>query len=185
MKSKLITFDGHDGVGKSTLIKEVCKRLYEQNFSYKSIESINKRIALFREQAEQNAPNVWYYFFAWLDLEKRLISLFRIYDIILVDRSFFSTIVSFKARGLNFPDEILNSFINPSLSLWIRVNEDERRKRLMSKKMLPHDYNTLNYNLITRADEIYASLGLTEIINEGNIQEIASYIVSLIIKLDQ
>lgn len=100
-----VTFDGHLGCGKSTVMKEVEKQLAEQHFKVKSID----------EHCMLNHSIIRHNFYPEMLYEKRVSKyneLMGLYDICLVENSFISNIVYQLGTA---SQELVDQYINMEL----------------------------------------------------------------------
>lgn len=162
--AKVITFDGHDGVGKSTIVQAICTELNNRNIKTIVLPSLKGYLNDFRSQNPSIGVNIWFYFSAWLLLEKQILSLENSYDYILVDRSYFSTVVLARVKKVSFPQELIKSFMKPDRAIWVHLDEITRIERLKKRGLGELDLQTIDENLIRSATEEYEKLGLLKVL---------------------
>lgn len=181
----IIVFEGHDGVGKTSVINSV-KRLLQLNGKNVTIVKNPSKIYKNVRDGIKNNLSASFYFsysasmFALYEAEymKRLG-----YNIILMDRYYYSTLVSHMSRGFHVDMNYFDVFLKPDLVFWLKVSEETRCERLFGRKEnLEHDMLTLNKDLIKKADEFYSSFGLIEIDNERELDIVAKDVYSIITK---
>ena len=91
---------------------------------------------------------------------------------LLLDRYYFSTIVSHEARGLNVDRTLFESLEKVDLKLQIKTSENKRKERILQRNIQTHhDMNTFDNDLIRRADELFLTLGFIIIDNNHNIKQ--------------
>lgn len=171
-KTKIVTFDGHDCVGKTSLISSLVHQLSESGRSVAVLRTMTRDLDAERKRDSSLSTNVWFYLSAWLNTEKEILSMRESAEFILIDRSYYSTLVLARVLGLRFPDFLLGTLLRPDFAIWVRVAEEERRRRVR-EKALEADRVTIDDDLIRRADLEYSSLGLISIQNDGPLPEIA------------
>ncbi len=171
----VIVFEGHDGSGKSTLIKHL----------QKDLELLNKSVIIIKCPSDEKKGNrqliddsnslqnsFEFYLECCIDTSLRIAEYRDIVDYILLDRYYFSTIVSHEARGLSVDRNLFNSLEKVDLKLEIKTNENIRRERVLLKNdMQSHDIKTFNDDLIQKADELYSMLGFIIIKNDHNFEK--------------
>jgi thymidylate kinase len=178
--TKTVVFEGHDGVGKSSLITQTYQLLQEKGFEVICLRTPIPEVEVYRKDAEKLGANPWYYLFSWMISEKLCQEKHRDKDYILIDRSYFSTWVSFTARNLEFPNQLLQFFTHPDYKIWVRVKEKTRIERMERRGILNHDLVTMNHSLMSSADGLYAQMGFIEIWNDKDIKEVAHDVLNKI-----
>jgi thymidylate kinase len=170
--AKIITLDGHDYTGKSSLI-ELCKeKLIENGNTAISLRSMTEQLDNYRRANRHVQHNPWFYLSAWIQTESKIRESSAEY--ILVDRSYYSTYVLCKTLGIKFPDFLLKTLIKPDLAVQVKVDEKIRLERMRKNRDLNEiDKRTKDGELIRRADAVYESLGLCPIFNNGQIENTA------------
>jgi thymidylate kinase len=169
----VIVFEGHDGSGKTTLIEQLKKDLISCNRSVITIKCPPEdRKDLFIIDANDLQKSFDFYLECCIHTSVKIAEYRSIVDYILLDRYYFSTIISHEARGFSVDRTLFESLEKVDLKIQIKTNENIRKKRLFQKKDIQaHDVKTLNSDLIRRADELYSTLGFTIIENNRNIKQ--------------
>ncbi|HET8574931.1 MAG TPA: hypothetical protein VFM02_02030 [Candidatus Paceibacterota bacterium] len=180
-KTITVTFDGHDCVGKTSLISALVHRLTKDGYTVTTLRSMTRGFNAERLNHSKVSKNVWFYISAWLITEKEISQVLGHVDFVLVDRSYYSTLVLARVFELQFPEFILPLFLRPDFSIMVYVKEEERLRRIQKKKEASAlDYVTSNEDLIRKADEVYSSLGLIPIDNEGDLLKVAAKVQAII-----
>lgn len=160
--TEVVTFDGHDSVGKTTLIAALTHILVANGQRTLVLRSVSKDFENLRAKHKDLRSSVWFHLTAWLEVEKEIARVEGGLDFILVDRSYFSTLVMARALNKLFPDFLLKRFRVSDFSIWVRLDEETRRKRLAEKND-DRDRVTIDEKLIRNADDIYSQLGMISI----------------------
>jgi len=173
----VLVFEGHDGVGKTTLIHHL-----EQYFLSKKIKAVivKNPSPIFDLHHPNDDLQSSYYksFSASVYTLYEIQKLKERYDYILVDRYFYSTYVSFKARGLKVDIKDFDLFQKPDKAFLIHLPEALRQSRLLKREESHiHDTQTFNSDLISKADLYYQSFEMIQIINDGTVEKMVSEII--------
>jgi thymidylate kinase len=182
---KIITFDGHDNVGKTSLIKR-CSELMIQNGKRTEIcKSLNDAFDKHRHDSEYAQNNPWFYLTAWKITEDKIRDASLENDYIFVDRSFYSTQVLCNVLEINFPEFVLDYFLNPDLAIQVKVCEEIRLQRmsLIRNQLSKVDKKTINKDLICKANKYYDTLGLYPFYNNGTLEQGANKLFEIIEKI--
>lgn len=187
----LITFDGHDGVGKTTIAQGVYHYLKAEGYAV-MYHSASQVLPDFYKESDllkgaHYAIQVYLlsHLYTSLQYELRVVYLKEV-SIMLVDRYIFSTLALLYARKEPIPWDILNFLQRPHLSFRIIVPENIRRLRLERRGMLSQrDEDSLSKEIIYRADVFYRRMGLIEVDNSGTVEEAVNKVVEIIEKLLQ
>lgn len=177
----LIAFEGHDGVGKTTLMNllklELQKKGYVVKYFYSLPDKFNdmrKRIDLF------NDLELSFWFYTIGDLMAVNNALEDNCEILLFDRYIYSTLVSHIARGLKINDEkILNFFPIPDMTFYINVDRNELCRRVFLRNDIEsNDLEIVqNGKLLDVAEKLYGQYSMIYIDNNGNIEKAYSEIL--------
>ncbi|MGB3921966.1 MAG: hypothetical protein WBL19_01620 [Minisyncoccia bacterium] len=181
-KAKIVSFDGHDCVGKTSLMSATVHALSEKGLSVTMFRSVNKDFETERLRHSEVSQNIWFYVSAWLNTEKEILKSVDSTNFIFIDRSYYSTMVLAGALDLYFPHFLLQTFLKPDYAFWVQVSEEERMRRLERKRATREDYITVNATLISKADLIYTSLGLLPLNNEGPLQDGAQRLSAILLR---
>ncbi|MGM5480369.1 MAG: hypothetical protein ACQESC_02830 [Nanobdellota archaeon] len=180
---KIITFDGHDNVGKSSLISYCQNLMINDNNKVNTYQTINHDFKIYRENMPEDQKNPWFYLSAWLVTENQLKKDKFSFDYLLVDRSYFSTQVLSYSLGIEFPEFMIEKFLIPDLPIQVKVNESVRLKRMAVDLDISYsDKKSMDTELIKRADYYYAQLGLRSFNNDKPLKESAIDLYELIKK---
>jgi len=180
--AKVITFDGHDGVGKTSLISSTLERLTSSGYNSRGLRVVNNGHTSVNGQDMKT--NIEIYLNAWKDTEDIIKNLHPNYEFLLVDRSHFSTYVLAQVFGIEITQTKYERFLKPDLAIRVTLDEDERVRRLLSKKdRSPHDERTVDKDLILRANRIYDTLRLTELNNSGSLDQTSEKLYMLLMSL--
>jgi len=178
--AKIITFDGHDGTGKSTVALLLNETLQSRGHNTIILSPVQGFMNNFRKKNLSVASDIWFYFAAWLLLEKRIELIGATYDYILVDRSYNSTIVLARVKNISFPNTITDCFLKPDLAIWIHVDEPARLERLAQKKFDKIDNQTRDNKLIERANLEYEKLNLIKVFASIPPEQIVKNLLNLL-----
>jgi thymidylate kinase len=167
----IIVFEGHDGVGKSTLINFISQKLESLGYSIYQLNNSKKNVLNLFEFDSPDYQNLIYQ--TRLSLLTSLITSLKIeneyegIDLIFLHRYYYSTYVFASAMGVKLPN-LTHLFPQPKLAFWIKCSEEERYKRILSRKgkKTSSDFQSMNRELISKADKIYSRFNLIEIFNE-------------------
>lgn len=139
-----IVFEGPDGVGKSTIIREVANILSQEGFkvavTYEPSDSeIGKLIREWLLKTKVEPPHVYALLFTadrYIHVYQKVMPLLRSGNIVLQERYIESTIVYQHAMGLPLEWlEILNRYLpNPDLVIVLDAEPEEILKRLKERK---------------------------------------------------
>jgi thymidylate kinase len=171
----LVVFEGHDGVGKTTVIDEVSRTLVGRRYNVAQIRNPAPLFDSVRETVRAlHDLEVSFRFYLMANLYSTICvnTSRRKADIILMDRSIYSTIVSHQALGYQVPRSVLDLFPRPELAFWIVMDEQERLHRILGKRdtdQRTNDLASVNATLIQRANELYESYDLIKIDNSGDL----------------
>jgi len=180
--AKIITFDGHDSVGKTSLITSGLEKLSKEGFRAYGLKSVSEKYA--SQRGDNMRDNIALYLQAWQDTEETIEDISQDNDFILVDRSYRSTQVLAQVMGIPIPTSTYEGFKTPDLAVRVTLDEDERIRRMHTKEDLSaHDSHTINKDLIRRANEVYDSLGFIELNNGGTLNETTDKLYMLIMSL--
>jgi thymidylate kinase len=168
----LVVFEGHDGVGKSSVIREVHMRLELEGCKVASISNPDPKLKDIRKSIDSSgnleASFRYYLACSLYSAATADIALQAGAQVVLMDRFFYSTIVSHEARGLVIQESFFHLFPRVDLGFWVRTTELTRQRRLQKRRCAEaHDRSSLNEDFIRIADEAYKRLGLIQIDNDG------------------
>ena len=171
-----IVFEGHDGVGKTTLAEMLKVYLEEIGYSAGIFYSVPDRYKDFRKQIEDLDDlemSFWFYIlFGLLSVGEAMKSE---YDILVFDRYVYSTIVSHSLRGFAVQkDKMVELFPKPSLTFYINAKRetmiDRVTARESSESERKKDLAILSrQKLLIDAGEEYKSFSIIPIDNDGDI----------------
>jgi len=172
----IIVFEGHDGVGKTSVIREVYIRLGLEGCRVASISNPDPKLKDIRKSIDSsgNLEASFRYYLACSLYSAAMadIALQAGVQVVLMDRFFYSTIVSHEARGLVMKERFLHLFPAVDLGFWIRATELTRQSRLRERDCAEaHDHSSLNEDFIRLADEAYKRWGLIQVNNDGLLRE--------------
>jgi dTMP kinase len=155
---KIISFEGIDGVGKSTIIQEVYNRLKKQNKNVKlyfepgtTETGIQIRNILKNKTKKDPLTNLLLYASARAELVNNLSNLKNV-DYVLIDRYVDST-TAYQHYGNGIETSLIQTLNNtvtknrkfyPDHTYWITVPNDERIKRLQKGDREIDDIDTNN-----------------------------------------
>ena len=171
----IIAFEGHDGSGKTTLIKLLKKEL----------EIINKDVVIVKCPSEEMKEkrklidnqddlkkSFEFYLSCCVDTSEKIAKWKNGIDYILLDRYYFSTIVSHECRGFHVDQTLFDNLEKVDLKIIVQTNELIRRNRVLHRKdKQSHDLMTFNYELIQKANSLYSKLGFVTIQNDHDIKQ--------------
>ncbi len=179
--AKVITFDGHDGTGKTTIVSLLCETLESKKHNTIILSPMQGFLNDFRKENYSTNNDIWFYFASWLLLEKKIELIQRDYDYVLVDRSYFSTIVLARAKDIPFPTILIDSFLRPNFMIWTHVKESIRIARLKQKGPDRIDILTIDKQLITKATLEYEKLNIFKVDTNLPPQQIVNNLLKLIL----
>lgn len=171
----VIVFEGHDGSGKTTIIKQLQKELEKLNKEVVTIkcpsEEWKKKRTLVDNKSDLQR-SFDFYLNCCFDTSSKIAKFRDKVDYILLDRYYFSTIVSHESRGFNVDRTLFKLLEKVDLKIIIRTNEVIRRNRVLHKKdVQSHDLMTFNSELIHKANTLYSMLGFIPIENDHHIEQ--------------
>lgn len=177
----LIAFEGHDGVGKTTLINLLKLELQKKGYAAKYFYSLPDKFNDMRKHIDSfNDLELSFWFYAIGDLMAVSNALGDDCEILLFDRYIYSTLVSHIARGLKVNDEkVLSFFPIPDMTFYINVDRNELCRRVFLRN--DTESNDLeivqNSKLLDVAEDLYGKYSMIYIDNNGNIAEAYSEIL--------
>lgn len=138
-----ITFEGSNGVGKSTVINRLCERLGSQKLSYfKTKEPTNSVLGDFVRNSETNLTGIPYACLIASDryyhIETEIIPSLNKYDVIISDRYVESSLVLQSLDGVDrdFIWSLNSRVLIPDLSIILFGNEKIIETRLKERETL-------------------------------------------------
>lgn len=183
----IVAFEGHDGVGKSTIINGVSELLVKAHYEIKVIQNPIPEFSELRHKVD-SSHNIELAFLFYLMsslhtlVRARCEVLYSGIDIVLIDRYIYSTLVSFCARGYQPAENMWGICPKPDLAFWVIVDEKIRRQRVISReKIESHDKNSLDPELISRADKLYESIGMIKIDNSRELNSAKNEVIGYLI----
>ena len=160
----IITLDGLDGVGKST-VAEMLK--VELNATViKGVRDI------YVDKLAYGSPNIdvrcLYYLASFLDsiLEAKT----KINTTIIFDKSFYTTIAYHKCLGSQIDlEKTITSLVNPDLKVYLTCPKDIWVKRLLTRKNISwYEEKIINQDSLAENIELtYSKMGLCRIVNDN------------------
>ncbi len=180
-----VVFEGHDGVGKSSIIKVVQEYFTEIGWvvcCLKNPSTIFEKMRRSVDSSDNLVLSFRFYLMSSLFVETQAELLETKNDLILIDRSIFSTIVSHTARGYPIPVGI-EYFSSPDLKFWIRVDEDLRRKRILDRscgEVTGHDAKTFSDKIIKQANDLYDRFDMIKIDNSRELRVATNEVINII-----
>lgn len=176
MRALMVVFEGHDGVGKSAIIREASCVLINMGFRVLNVDNPAPEFEKLRHGIDAcHNLDISFKFYLMSSLHAMLCaeheSACGRYDIILIHRYIYSSLVSHQARGYQVPPDILDMFPKPALAFWIVTDEETRWRRVISRSdiILQNDKDSLNHKLIEAANQLYAAFDMTIIDNSGDL----------------
>jgi thymidylate kinase len=181
----LIVFEGHDGVGKTTICSKVYNGLIQRDYRVLWLKNPDSIFDHLRKSIEKNDVEISFRFFLMANLYSSI--LFEqnknIYDIVLMERYIYSTIVCHESRGYKFTKRVMDLFAYHDLGFLINIDESLRKKRLLMKDDAKiHDKKSLDNELIKKANKIYSRFNLIEIDNSKSVDIAVKEIIIHIIR---
>ena len=168
-KGLIISFDGHDGTGKSTIINAVNEFLISRGMNTIIISNLELGADdLFLKSQIDNAElndELFCKYYFMLSFRKHLLSevYSMSYDVVIVDRYFYSSLAFCDVKGVQISDSGLRMIPAPSLGYWVTVDEQTRRERLFARpsKLSESDIASTNDpDMILKANKTYSKFGL-------------------------
>jgi len=163
-----IVFEGPDGVGKSTIIREVANILSQEGFkvavTYEPSDSeIGKLIREWLLKTKIEPPHVYALLFTadrYIHVYQKVMPLLRSGNIVLQERYIESTIVYQHAMGLPLEWlEILNRYLpNPDLVIVLDAEPEEILKRLKERKKSIEIFEDIEF--LRKVRELYIERAL-------------------------
>ena len=163
-----IVFEGPDGVGKSTIIREVANILSQEGFkvavTYEPSDSeIGKLIREWLLKTKVEPPHVYALLFTadrYIHVYQKVMPLLRSGNIVLQERYIESTIVYQHAMGLPLEWlEILNRYLpNPDLVIVLDAEPEEILKRLKERKKSIEIFEDIEF--LRKVRELYIERAL-------------------------
>lgn len=163
-----IVFEGPDGVGKSTIIREVANILSQEGFkvavTYEPSDSeIGKLIRDWLLKTKVEPPHVYALLFTadrYIHVYQKVMPLLRSGNIVLQERYIESTIVYQHAMGLPLEWlEILNRYLpNPDLVIVLDAEPEEILKRLKERKKSIEIFEDIEF--LRKVRELYIERAL-------------------------
>lgn len=182
----IIAFEGHDGVGKSTIVVAISKLFAKKGLRVATVSNTENGFLEIRKHVdEKNDLEQSFRFYLMCNLLAMAVadSLLSEHDLILMDRSIYSTFVSHTALGYQIPIDPFAVCNIPDICFWIQVDEKIRQHRILKEKnkISPHDLESLNDSLIGYANNLYSKFDLIPVDNskelEHSVQFIEKYLI--------
>ncbi len=179
----LVVFEGHDGVGKTSLVAATASVLNAQNISTLTMRCPPDRLT--RERSEvarsEDLGSLLHFYtraaaLVCQDYEGRADE----NSIVLCDRYIYSTLALGGACTGAIPWERATGLRTPDLGLWIVVPESVRLDRL-SMRGGRSDHEIPDPRLIQKADHCYAGFGLMSISNEAPLRDVSARVAAMIV----